>query len=213
MRTTNRKYSALIILLTSVCLSSFSQTFDLQKLVIESKLITYGRSLTLLNDSKKGAISSKGVVWIKGLNFTNGTIEIDLRGKDIPQQSFLGIAFHGVDTITYVAVYFRPFNFQAKDSVRKIHAVQYVSEPEYPWHRLREEKNGVYEKVISPPPSPTEWFHARIVVKGSTITVYVNNSTTPSLTVDKINSRKEGLIGLWSFGLNGEFANLVVKNN
>src|ERR1017187_621430 len=51
--------------------------------------------------------------------------------------SGLGIAFHGEDTSTYDAVYFRPFNFNTTDPVRKIHAVQYVSMPDNPWFRLR----------------------------------------------------------------------------
>ena len=162
-------------------------------------------------DDKRAGISSTGIVWLTGVNFSNGTIEVDLRGKDIFQQSFLGIAFHGVDTLTYDAVYFRPFNFQSKDSVRKIHAVQYISEPEYPWDRLRQERNGIFEKGITPAPSPTEWFHARIVVSGSSIVVYVNNAVTPSLSITKLNIRKDGLIGIWANGLNGDFANLSLK--
>ena len=213
MKTYQKKYYLTVLLMSIFCLSGLSQSFDLQKLLNGGKLVAQGKNTSTLMENKKGAISCNGVVWIKSANFSNGTIEVDLRGKDIPQQSFLGIAFHGVDTITYDAIYFRPFNFQSKDSVRKIHAVQYISEPDFPWQRLREERNGVYEKGIVPPPPPTEWLHARITVKGPTIKVYVNNATTPSLTVDKLNSRKDGLIGLWSVGLNGEFANLVVKDN
>ncbi|HYI79202.1 MAG TPA: family 16 glycoside hydrolase, partial [Chryseolinea sp.] len=82
--------------------------------------------------------------------------------------------------------------------------------PDFPWHKLREEKNGIYEKGIDPPPSPTEWFHARIVVAEKQIKVYVNNATTPSLTVDKLNTRKNGLIGLSNEGLEGDFANLTI---
>ena len=60
-------------------------------------------------------------------------------------------------------------------------------------------------------PSPTDWFHARIVVKETKIQVYVNGSTTPSLSVNKLNSRTSGLVGIWNNGLDGEFANLVIK--
>jgi len=42
----------------------------------------------------------------------------------------VGIAFHGSDNKTLDAIYFRPFNFQSTDPVRKIHAVQYVSHPD-----------------------------------------------------------------------------------
>ncbi len=213
MRTSQKTYSMMVILMSIAYLSGLSQSFDLQKLLNDGELITQGKNTSALMENKKVAISCIGVVWIKSANFSNGTIEVDLRGKDVPQRSFLGIAFHGVDTTTYDAIYFRPFNFQSNDSVRKIHAVQYISEPDFPWQRLREEKNGVYEKGIFPAPSPTDWLHARIVVNNSTIKVYINNAASPSLTVDKLNNRKNGLIGLWSVGLNGEFANLVIKNN
>ena len=127
------------------------------------------------------------------------------------RKAFIGIAFHGIDSITHDLVYFRPFNFQAEDPIRKIHAVQYVSHPDFPWHKLREEKNGIYEKGIDPPPSPKDWFHAKIVVEDTQIKVYVNNASTPSLTVDKLNTRKSGLIGLSNEGLDGDFANLTIS--
>lgn len=208
------KQKNLSLLLSLLTLLSFAhaqaQTFNLQKLLKENKLVS-ARAVTPIDNKGKAAVSSSGIAWLKDVKFSTGTIEIDLRGKDIPQGSFLGVAFHGVDTITYDAIYFRPFNFQATDPVRKIHAVQYISEPDFPWDRLREEKNGMYEKGIDPAPSAVEWFHARIVVDDTTINVYVNGATIPSLTVTKLNARKDGLIGLWSEGVNGEFANMVIR--
>src|SRR6187551_809457 len=181
----------LILLLLITFEQSIGQSFNLQQLLKENKLVS-NRSVTPFDDNGKSAVSSNGIAWIKNVNFSTGTIEIDLRGKDIMQQSFLGIAFHGVDTIVYDAIYFRPFNFRSSDPVRKIHAVQYISEPEFPWDKLREERNGIYEKGIDSPPAATDWFHARIVVDSSSINVYVDNAATPSLTVNKLNNRKDG---------------------
>ncbi|HEY5826436.1 MAG TPA: family 16 glycoside hydrolase, partial [Cyclobacteriaceae bacterium] len=81
----------------------------------------------------------------------------------------------------------------------------------YPWDRLRKERNGIYEKAIDPPPVATDWFHARIEVSEKQIKVFVNGAKTPSLVVDKLNDRKDGMIGLWNEGENGEFANLTIK--
>ena len=39
-----------------------------------------------------------GIAWIK--RFTEGTIELDIRGKDAFQQSFVGMAYHGIDDST-----------------------------------------------------------------------------------------------------------------
>ena len=211
-----RNPGGLTISLVTLCISSVSfaqqkQSFNLQQLLKENKLVSFGRTLNSLDDGEKHGVSCSGIAWLKDIHFTKGTIEIDLRGKDVLQQSFLGIAFHAVDTITYDVVYFRPFNFRTPDSVRKIHAVQYISAPDYPWERLRKEHNGIYEKGINPPPLATDWLHARIVVDESEIKVYVNGATTPSLTVKKLNSRTDGMIGLWDEFLPGDFANLVIS--
>jgi hypothetical protein len=188
-----------------------AQSFNLRELLKENKLNTNGHKTVPLTDSDKTGISTNGIVWLNNTEFSNGTIEIDLRGKDIAQQSFLGIAFHGLDTLTNDVIYFRPFNFRSQDSVRRIHAVQYISSPDFGWERLRKEHNGMYEKGINPGPVATDWFHARIVVMDKDITVYVNGSKTPSLTVKKLNDRKSGLIGLWDYALPGDFANLVIR--
>ena len=213
------KNPVLILLLFSLAAASHcygqKQSFDLQQLLKEKKLITINGKVVPITDGNRKGVSmvpgfQEGVVWLKDVTFSTGTIEIDLRGKDVFQKSFIGIAFHGVDSVTQDIVYFRPFNFQAEDPIRKIHAVQYVSHPDFTWDKLREEKNGIYEKGIDPPPSPKDWFHAKIVVEDTQIKVYVNNASTPSLTVDKLNTRKSGLIGLSNEGLAGDFANLTI---
>src|SRR6185437_5640862 len=37
-----------------------------------------------------------GLVMWPDVQFSDGTIEFDVRGKDVLQQSFVGVAFHGV---------------------------------------------------------------------------------------------------------------------
>ena len=104
---------------------SQERTFDLQQLLKEKKLVTHGQNVIPLTDGGKKAISQTGIIWLKDVNFSEGTIEVDLRGKDVLQKSFIGIVFHGVDTVTHDVIYFRPFNFLSTDPVRKIHAVQF----------------------------------------------------------------------------------------
>jgi len=203
--------SLFFVFATSFFCHGQKQSFNLQQLLKEKKLMTFNSNIVPITDGEKKGISMTGITWLKDASFSTGTIEVDLRGKDVLQQSFIGIAFHGVDTSEFDIVYFRPFNFRSQDPVRKIHAVQYATHPDFPWHKLREEKNGIYEKGIDPPPSPTEWFHARIVVDNTQIKVYVNNALAPSLTVEKLNTRKSGLIGLSNEGLSGDFANLAIS--
>ncbi len=107
-----------------------------------------------------------GLAWIEGSDFAEGTIELDIRGKDVLQQSFVGIAFHGKDDTTYEAVYLRPFNFRAQDPVRHQHAVQYIAQPDYDWPRLRKEFPEEFENPVDPSIAPTDWVPVRVVVKG-----------------------------------------------
>jgi hypothetical protein len=212
---TNVKSSLLLLTLLALALPVVAQqarTYDLQQLLKERKFQVYLPNPYPITDApnQKQGISLTGLAWITGEEFSTGTIEVDLKGYDVFQMSFIGVAFHGVDTTTYDLVYFRPFNFRAEDPVRKIHAVQYVSHPDYTWHRLREEQNGLYEKAVTPAPVATDWFHARIEVGGTDVKVYVDHATTPSLVVKKLNTRKTGRIGLWNEGVSGMFANLKI---
>jgi len=79
---------------------------------------------------------------------------------------------------------------------------------------LRNEHPLVYENAVTPRPVATDWFHAHIVVGENEIRVYVNRATAPSLVVKKLNTRNNGLIGLWtdSLALSGDFANLVITS-
>jgi hypothetical protein len=208
------KKIALTFCLAILSWVSFAQSYDLQRLLKENKFDVVATSAVPLTDGDKKGITTDGNLWLKGVTFSQGTIDVDIRGRDVIQRSFLGIAFHAVDTGRYDLVYFRPFNFQSKDSVRRIHAVQYTYEPDFPWHKLREERNGMYEKAVNPAPAGKDWFHATIVVEGKTVSVYVNRSKTPSLVVEKLNDNKSGMIALHAGSgfLPGDFANLVIKN-
>jgi len=188
-----------------------STQYNLIQLLQEHKLVTYPHQETqALDDPGKSAITSKGIVWLEGVNFSQGKIDIDLRGKDIFLKSFLGIAFHGVDTITYDVIYFRPFNFRHTDTARRKWSVQYMSMPKYNYAVLRKEHPQMYENAVNPVPKADEWFHATIVVNKNQIIVYVNHSAEPSLRVSKLNDRVDGKIGLWSDELSGDFANLAI---
>lgn len=114
---------------------------DLANLAEEKRLKVFNRSVISFTDgSRKGVRLSEargpGVAYVEGVEFANGSIELDIRGKDVQEQSFLGVAFHGIDGTTYDAVYFRPFNFKAEDPVRRRHAVQYISSPTYMWQNV-----------------------------------------------------------------------------
>ncbi len=178
--------------------------------IFNRKINSFEPNIRAINISEN---PGDGVLWLKGIDFSNGTIDVDIKGKDVIQQSFVGIAFHGLDNQTLDAVYFRPFNFKTSDSIRHIHSVQYVSHPVYTWDKLRVEKTGLYEKQVASAPNPNSWFHAKIVVDYPNVKVFVNNNSEPSLYIKQLNSRKNGKIGLWVGNNSGaSFANLEIYN-
>ena len=189
---------------------------DLAALADSKGLQVFNRSVSSLNEgARKGVRLSEsagdGVAYLQGIEFTNGTIEFDVKGKDVQQQSFVGVAFHGVDGTTYDAIYFRPFNFRTEDQARRIRAVQYVSHPTHTWQKLRAEQPGQYEKAVSPVPDPNDWFHVRVVVASPKVSVFVGEAKEPSLSVNQLSDRKKGLVGLWVGNTSGgDFANFKI---
>jgi hypothetical protein len=147
---------------------------------------------------------------VQNVKFSEGVLEIDLRGAGTHQASFLGLAFGVADATTFEAVYFRPFRFADDDPDARRHAVQYVSWPEYTWEKLRKDTNGVYEAAIQPVPDPAGWFHARIEVTKQKVSVSIDGSTQPCLVVDRLGHR-EGAVGLWVDSMPAAFRNLRIE--
>ena len=186
---------------------------------------TYIPDLSAVNDSSKwgnfnrdvrfdsvvifNAKADEGPVWLKNYSFTNGKIEVDLKGKNLQGQSFVGVAFHLIDSKTFDAIYFRPFNFFNPE--RNTHSVQYISMPDHPWQQLRQDFPGKYESKISNPPNPDDWFHATIEINFPKISVFVNNEKTASFVVEQLSGVKTGSVGLWvGYMSDGEFKNLKI---
>ena len=152
-----------------------------------------------------------GLAWIAGVELSEGTIELEIQGKNQPGQSFLGIAFHGQDNRAFDAVYLRPFNFQAAEQERRSHSIQYISMPEHDWSELRNSHPGKYEFAITPAPDPDSWVKLKLVVTGKNVAAFVNGSDVPALTVELLNDRIKGKVGLWvGNGSDGGFRNLKV---
>ena len=170
-------------------------------------VVEEGRTVVTF-DARIGA----GAAWLDGVDFHDGTIEVRIRGKNVPQQSFVGIAFRGVDDETYDAVYFRPFNFLADNPVSRSHHVQYISHPANTWRTLRRDHTGVYENEIPNPPDPDGFFTARIEIAKPQIRVFVNDAVEPCLVVNELTDRVGGRVGLWmGHGSDGAFADLTLR--
>jgi hypothetical protein len=186
---------------------------DLAEQLAAKKLRVVNRDVTPSTDMR-GAVHlsekmENGAAWVEGTDFAQGTIELEVRGRDLMQRSFLGVAFHRKDDDTYEVVYLRPFNFRAEDPVRFQHAVQYATVPEFDWPRLRKEFPEEFENPVDKSISPTDWVPLRVVVTGKTIQIFVGAVKSPTLEVRKLGQLDGGQVGLWvGNGSDGDFANL-----
>lgn len=190
--------------------------YNLGELAKANKIELFNRSL---NDQKMdspeaiflSAASGDGIAWIQSVELSEGTIEVEIKGKNDPGRSFVGIAFHGKDDRVFDAVYLRPFNFQSAEQERRSHSIQYISMPEYDWKKLRDDNPGKYEFAITPPPDPNSWVKLKLVVTGKKVAAFVNGSDRPSLTVELLNNRLKGKVGLWAGnGSEGGFRNFKI---
>jgi len=204
-----------IALLLSVLFSAEAQQAkvivpDLSTVQDNQEWSAFNRGISYNGNVHMDARPGDGLLILKDVVFQNGTIELDIKGKNAPGRSFIGLAFHGVNDSTFDAVYFRPFNF--KNPKRNTHSVQYISAPQYSWYKLRNEHPGKYENKITPVPGPDEWFHATIHISYPEVKVYVNHAAEPSLVINQISERKKGWIALW-VGNNSEgwFKNLKIS--
>lgn len=155
-------------------------------------------------------------VIIEGVTLHTGTIEFDIAGEVQPGFSqavrgFVGFAFNLSGPNRYECVYLRVANGRATSQEQRNHALQYISHPEFPWRRLREEKVSQYESYADI--GEREWIHVRMVIKPARVSVYINGAPRPSLAVDRLppEGPDTGRLALWAaVGSTAHYRNLVV---
>ena len=163
------------------------------------------------NGVRLAAASGNGVAWVEGTDFQSGTIEVDVRGRESMGQSFVGVAFHRKNDNTYEAVYVRPFNFRASDPIRRQHAVQYITLPDFDYDRLRRDFPEEFENPVAASIGPTDWVKLRVVVAAGRVQIFVGAVNEAALEVRKLGQLYGGQVGLWvGNDSGGDFANLVV---
>ncbi len=143
---------------------------------------------------------------LKGIEFANGTIELKVLSRLLPDagataSGFIGIAFRiNSDNTKFESIYIRPTNGRADDQLRRNHATQYFSYPDYSFQRLRDEAAGQYESYADM--GLNEWISLRIVVKDAQAKLFLNNNEQPVLIANdlKLGANNKGGIGLWVDG-------------
>jgi hypothetical protein len=195
---------------------ALSDTKDLVLTNMKADAIEYkGRkAVRLTKDTQKD-----GFALLRGTDFQDGTIEGDIALKittppGVRMPGFVGIAFRArPDASHYELFYLRPGNSRSDDQAMRNHSVQYTSEPDFPWYKLRREWPWVYEAYAE---LQTEtWTKVKIEVKGRSAKVYLNGSEQPNLAVDGLKGEDlRGGIALWGTqGQEAYFSNLRITHS
>jgi hypothetical protein len=154
---------------------------------------------------------------VEGVQLGDGVIEAEIAGAPRTgagegARGFVGIAFRVQNDLrTYDAFYLRPTNGRAEDQVRRNHAVQYISHPDWPWFRLRKETPEKYEAYVDL--LPATWTKVRIEVSGASARLYVHDQPQPTLIVNdlKTGATTTGGVALWiDVGTEAHFRNLTI---
>jgi len=170
-----------------------SQTFalvDTRDLVVapgvKAEAVEYrGRKAVRLT---KDAADEAALAFVNGTQFRDGTIEVDLATKlvrppGVRRPGFTGIAFRARDDrMHYELFYLRPGNATEDDQAKRNHSVQYTSEPDFGWEKLRRNWPFIYESYADL--QTDEWTKLKIEVHGRQARLYLNGSEKPSLIVD-----------------------------
>lgn len=170
-----------------------------------------GKTAIHLRSHGDSANGIAGLASPVGLKFATGVIEVDLKGKSIRGNSFLGIAFNVTDANKFEAIYFRPFNFNVDPPFRE-RGVQYISWPGNSWEHLRKTYPNTFENRVSNVPNADDWFHARIEITEKQVRVFVNAAPEPSLVVTRLAvGDAPRSLGLFVDTSDGYYANLRVS--
>src|SRR5262245_30340785 len=158
----------------------------------------------------------EGYALVPGPLLQNGAIEVEVAGRPGEgagegARGFIGIAFRvRADHSAFECFYLRPTNGRADDQLRRNHSTQYISFPDFPWQKLRQETPGVYESYVDLVPS--EWTHVRITFQDRRARLFVNRAAQPALIVNDLKlAPAPGGVALWiGAGTEGFFRNLTV---
>jgi hypothetical protein len=152
-----------------------------------------------------------------GSDFADGVLEVDVvgtprAGAKSDARGYIGLAFHvQPDMKRFEVIYIRPTNARSDDQLRRNHVTQYVSIPDYPFDRSRADHPGVYESYVDV--EPGAWTRLRVVIRGASASLYVNNAAQPCLLINDLRlAGRHGAVALWVGDYtDGYFSNLLVR--
>jgi len=219
----------LILMLFILCFGCsstlYSQIFKFDKSKLEAVNVSMsierfmGKEVVkVIKDSAVTEFDEPTFAKLKGLDFKNGTIEVKVLSRLLPNapelaRGFIGIAFRVNDSNSkFESIYIRPTNGRSSNQLRRNRSIQYFSFPDYKFDRLRKEAPGEYESYADM--GLNEWIKLKIVVINNQAKLFINDNKQPSLIVNdlKHGASSSGAIGLWvDVGTEGFFSDLRIQ--
>ncbi len=225
--------SILLLFINLISISLYSQTlkykgkeFEMHNVtaVLEKlngeQVIRVERDLKALPFDVKNmgkTVDEPTFIKLKGLDFTDGTIEVKVLSKiQDPSpfenaRGFIGVAFRiNESSTTFEAIYLRPSLGRAKNQFSRNHSIQYFSYPDYKFDALRKSSPGMYETAA--PISLNEWITMRIEINGLEAELFLDDAKYSNFIVDKMKgTNNSGSIALWvDIGTIGYFKDLKI---
>ena len=191
------------------------QTLDqLQLHKVRATAAEYRGNIAIHVTQEPGEQGEDTLAIVSRTELQGGVIEVDVASAPAPgafgdARGFIGVAFRvQPDAARFELLYLRPTNGRAEDQLRRNHSTQYVSFPDWPWQRTRQETPGLYESYADL--EPGVWTKVKIVLAGGKARLYVHGAEQPCLIVNDLKlPPAKGAIGLWAGpGTDGYFANL-----
>jgi hypothetical protein len=207
-----------VLLLCSAAWGADFPILDLSRLELKNatvESVTYqGKPALKMTEKEVGA--GETLAGLKDISFHNGMIELEVSGApsktaEATARGFIGVAFRiQADRLHYEEIYLRPSNGRAENQEQRNHATQYVSAPDWPWNRLRQETPGRYESYVDL--EAGVWTRMRIVVQGTEARLFVGGASQPCLIVHDLKlGDGAGGIALWiGPGTEGYFRNVRI---
>ncbi|HEY7059659.1 MAG TPA: hypothetical protein VH458_24150 [Vicinamibacterales bacterium] len=171
------------------------------------------RGIKLVEDGS--VANGEAYAVLKGVDFHNGTIELELAGSPAAgsaeaARGFVGIAFRLRDD-KFEYVYLRPTNGRAEDQVRRNHSTQYSAFPDFSFAKSRQVAPEKYESYVDL--ETGAWTRYRLDVSGTSARLFVHGAPQPTLIVNDLKlGDSSGGVALWiGPGTEGYFTDLSIR--
>lgn len=182
----------------------------------EETFLNGEKVLRVVKNQKLNEFDIDSIVKLKDLDFHNGTIEVEMLSRLLPDapdfaRGFIGIAFRiAEDNSAFESFYIRPTNAMTDDLVRKAHGCQYFSYPTYTFAYFREKNITDYENAM--PYGLDTWVKLTAKIEDDCAEFYLNGNLTLTVKDLKHGKKLRGSAGFFlDTGTEAFYKNLQIN--